>query len=115
LELPDVINKQYISSIPKGVYPAFIRTDGTKGWRIELEDVPNRTNIQIHVGNYTSNIDGCILIGTKVDIDNCAVLNNVRKEAMDKLQNAFNKFTTDLVLEQGKTNPIQIEVEISGI
>ncbi len=115
LELPDVINKDYISSIPKGVYSAFIRTDGRKGWRIELDNVPQRENIQIHVGNYTSQIEGCILIGTKVDLDNCAVLNDFKREAIDTLQKMFNKFTTDLVLGQGTANPIEIEVEISGI
>lgn len=115
LELPDVNNQDYISSIPKGTYDAKIRTDGAKGWRIELQDVPSRENVQIHVGNFTSEIEGCILIGTKVDLDNCNVTNTYRHEAMKKLQNKFNEFTTDLILNQGSTSPINIEVEISGI
>lgn len=115
LELPDFANKDYISSIPKDAYTGIIRTDGPKGWRVELLDVPSRENIQIHIGNFTSQIEGCILIGTKVDIDNCSVLNNYKAEAIKKLQDMFNKFTTKLILEEGKTDPIEIEVEITGI
>jgi hypothetical protein len=107
----------FINSVFKIIFPvgANIRTDGNKGWRIELQDVPNRPLVQIHVGNFTNDIEGCILIGTKVDIDNCAVLNNYRHEAMTKLQELFNKFTQDLILNQGNTKPIEIAVEISGI
>lgn len=102
LELPDFNNRDYISSIPKGTYSALIRTDGDKGWRVELIEVDNRENVQIHVGNYTSQIDGCILIGTKVDIQNCNVTNNFRREAIDKLQNMFNQFTSDLILNRNR-------------
>ena len=115
LELPDLNNENYISSIPKGIYDGKIRTDGSKGWRIELLDVPSRENVQIHVGNFTSEIEGCILVGTKVDLNNCSVTNNYRHEAMEKLQNKFNQFTQDLILNQGSTAPINIEVEVSGI
>jgi hypothetical protein len=115
LELIDFNNQNYISSIPKGTYDAKIRTDGNKGWRIELIGVPRRDNVQIHVGNYTGEIEGCILIGTIVDLNNCSVTNNYRHEAMQKLQNKFNEFTRDLILNQGSTAPINIEVEITGI
>lgn len=115
LELPDKDNQQYISSIPKGTYSANIRTDGSLGWRVELQDVPGRDNVQIHVGNYTRQIKGCILIGTNVDIDHCNVTNNYRHEAMLLLQKAFNDFTKDLILNKGSREPVKIEVEIAGI
>jgi hypothetical protein len=115
LELIEINNKNYISSIPKDTYSAFIRTDGRKGWRIELKDVPNRQNVQIHIGNFTSQIEGCILIGTIVDIDHCTVLNNYKHEAMKKLEDKFNQFTRDLILNQINTNTIEIQVEITGI
>lgn len=115
LELPDINNANYISSIPKGTYNAKIRADGTKGWRIELIGVPFRDNIQIHVGNYTSQIEGCILIGTNVDLNNCSVTNNYQHEAMQKLQDKFNEFTRDLILNQGSTDPVSIEVEFTGV
>ncbi|PTX14706.1 hypothetical protein C8N40_110135 [Pontibacter mucosus] len=115
LELPDLDNINYISSIPKGTYSAKIRTDGSKGWRIELENVPNRKNIQIHVGNYTRQILGCILIGTKVSLENCTVTNNYKHEAMKNLQNKFNQFTENLKLGESPASPVMIEVKISGI
>ncbi len=49
--------------IPTGAYPAYIRTDGNLGWRIELVGVPKRANVQIHRGSYESQINGCILPG----------------------------------------------------
>lgn len=64
LELPFRFNFSNISSIPAGTYPAKIRTDGSKGWRLELS-VPGRHNIQIHCGNFPSEIQGCILVGTR--------------------------------------------------
>ncbi len=115
LELPDKNNENNLSSVPKGSYEAKIRTDGSLGWRIELFNVPGREHIEIHIGNFTSDIEGCILIGTKVDLDNCTVTNSYKHEAMEKLQNKFNQFTTDLILNQGNTSPINIEVEIIGV
>lgn len=53
--------------IPAGTYRAHTRTDGHLGWRIELEGVPGRTNIQIHRGNYPGDTTGCILVGTSQD------------------------------------------------
>jgi hypothetical protein len=64
LELPWKDNQQNVSCIPQGAYSGFVRTDGTRGWRIELQAVPGRGHIQIHVGNYPSDILGCILVGT---------------------------------------------------
>ena len=36
------------------------------GHVLELIDVPNRTFIQIHKGNFTYQIEGCILVGDGV-------------------------------------------------
>jgi hypothetical protein len=63
LELPWKDNKNDVSCIPVGTYAGTIRTDGTKGWRIELDSVPDRTHVELHVGNYPSNSIGCVLLG----------------------------------------------------
>lgn len=76
LELPYIGNIPNISTIPAGTYIGKVRVDGKKGWRIELQNVPGRTNVQIHVGNYTNQIQGCTLIGTNASVDNCTVLNS---------------------------------------
>lgn len=71
MELPYRGNINDLSSIAKGKYEAIIRTDKKLGWRIELLNVPNRReNIQIHMGNYTSDITGCTLVGKIVDFIN---------------------------------------------
>lgn len=63
LELPWLNNANDISCIPEGVYKAFKRNSPTNGFVIELKEVPNRSYVQIHKGNYTRNVKGCILVG----------------------------------------------------
>ena len=65
LEPPWKDNKQRESCIPAGEYDAFIRTDSNR-WDydvIQLRNVPNRTAIQIHIGNFPKDTVGCILPG----------------------------------------------------
>lgn len=64
LELPWRGNAKGVSCVPPGRYPAFIRTDGKRKWRLELKKTAPRTNIQVHTGNRPREIDGCILVGT---------------------------------------------------
>lgn len=66
LELPDKQNQKNISCIPAGVYKYKRRDSAKNGEVLELVDVPNRTYIQIHSGNYTSQIQGCILPGRSI-------------------------------------------------
>ncbi len=87
LELPWKDNLNNISCIPKGSYNGILRYDKNDGWRIQLEDVPNRTGVQIHLGNYTTEIKGCILVGTNANIDNCSVQNS--SVAYSELKKAF--------------------------
>lgn len=64
LELPDYNNAKNISCIPKGAYKAKKRISPGKGYEvIEFIDVPNRTFIQAHYGNYTRQLLGCQLYG----------------------------------------------------
>ncbi len=66
LELPWLDNKRSISCIPAGTYKAFKRNSPRNGAVFELRNVPNRTNIQCHAGNYTRQIEGCILVGDSI-------------------------------------------------
>lgn len=91
LELPWKDNLNNISCIPVGSYKGILRYDKKDGWRIQLENVPNRTGVQIHMGNYTTQIEGCILVGTDAKIENCTVLNSLTAYA--KLKEAF--YNTD--------------------
>lgn len=85
LELPWRSNQPNISCVPAGIYQAYVRSDGALGWRLEMYHVPSRTNIQIHIGNYTSDITGCTLVGMQADVDNCALYNS--RDAMNLLRN----------------------------
>jgi len=73
LERPWIDNLQNISSIPAGTYKGFLRYDKGDRWRIELEGVPDRTNVQIHIGNQPDETKGCILVGKKLGSDLCSL------------------------------------------
>ena len=68
LELPWLDNQKNISCIPEGTYEYFKRISPSRGREIiQLKDVPGgRTYIQLHPGNYTKQILGCILPGDSI-------------------------------------------------
>lgn len=85
LELAYRGNQNDISSIPPGEYSGAVRTDGPKGWRIELTGTAARKHIQIHVGNTPDDTVGCILPGTGESTDKaCKVAGS--RTAMEKLK-----------------------------
>ena len=63
IELPWLNNQHNISCIPPGTYKAKEILSPTLGWCIHIVDVPNRTGILLHYGNYYTNAKGCILVG----------------------------------------------------
>jgi hypothetical protein len=71
LELPDKGNQVNISCIPEGTYRAKKRISPSKRYEvIEYINVPNRSYIQIHKGNYTRQLLGCQLAGVEfIDLD----------------------------------------------
>ena len=106
-ELPWRNNEIGISRIPAGTYPAYYRPNGLHGPCYQLKDVPGRTSIQIHVGNWCgdksrrllSDVEGCILVG-----QGTGLLNNQR--AVTKSDAAFRTF-----LAEAKQEEIQIVIE----
>jgi hypothetical protein len=64
LELPWKDNQRRISCIPEGVYKARKHNSPKHGLSLWIQDVPNRSEILIHKGNYYTDILGCILIGS---------------------------------------------------
>lgn len=82
LELPWVCNERYISCIPDGEYQAHLYRSRRHGDVILLKNVPNREFIEIHSGNYTRQIKGCILVGDSItyqDGDTIPDVTNSRK------------------------------------
>ena len=66
LELPYKDNRTDISCIPPGLYRGSKSVSPRHGSCIAINGVLGRTHIKIHVGNYTSQILGCILVGKSV-------------------------------------------------
>lgn len=64
LELPWKDNQRRVSCIPEGKYQVIPHHSPKFGSCFWLQDVPNRSEILIHPGNFTSQILGCILPGT---------------------------------------------------
>lgn len=71
LELPWHHNRRNISCIPLGSYPVDWSHSAKFGPCYRLRDVPERSGILIHAGNYAgdrtklrrSDVEGCILLG----------------------------------------------------
>ena len=67
LEKKWVDNLRDISCIPAGRYETFKRVSPRQGREIiQLDNVPNRNYIQIHPGNFESQVHGCILVGDSI-------------------------------------------------
>ena len=65
LELADLGNKPQVSCIPKGIYNVLKvpPTSAIPYLHLAIQNVPNRSGICIHKGNYNSDIKGCVLVG----------------------------------------------------
>jgi hypothetical protein len=106
LELPWDNNHSFISSIPSGAYDAFLRYDKNDKWRLQLTNVPNRSGVQIHIGNWPSQIQGCVLVGNKV---------KTRSNAVEQSSNAYTNLKNTFY---GSSNPnmtpdLTVKVKIS--
>jgi len=86
LELPWKNNQRNISCIPSGTYNVKIRLSSKYGQVYWVSDVPDRSFILIHSGNwagdtskgYKTHVNGCILLGKQRGLLNkqLAVLNS---------------------------------------
>lgn len=97
-ELPWRDNQKNISCIPPGEYYTEIRMSPKFGKVYWVREVPDRSYILIHAGNwagdeskgYKSDVDGCIILGEKQDTlaGQLAVLNSraTLKKFMDELK-----------------------------
>ena len=91
LELPWDGNKKYTSCIPRGTYEA-VKYDSPKhGDVILLQGVDGREMVEIHSGNYTSQIQGCILVGDSIKYLNSDSIPDVTnsRDTMRKLYAAL--------------------------
>lgn len=96
LELPWVNNEPFVSRIPSGLYEVHKRESDTYGSHWHIRDVPDRTFILIHHGNFHRDTEGCVCVGRDYyDIDNDGYRDVTSSKAtMQALNNALtvNKF-----------------------
>lgn len=64
IELPWKGNERRVSCIPEGVYKAKSHNSPKFGKTFWLQNVEGRSEILMHVGNFTSDLLGCIAPGT---------------------------------------------------
>lgn len=79
-------NIPLISSIEPGSYSAFVRHVSDRRWRIELKGVRDRSAIQLHIGNFTADSRGCILIGRTISGNKCELQDSAAGFAAFKLE-----------------------------
>lgn len=93
LELPWKDNQKRISCIPEGQYK-WIKHESPKfGSSLWVQDVPGRSEILMHVGNFTKDTLGCILPGDGIlDINGDGILDvtNSRKTMKTILEKVSN-------------------------
>ncbi|MCK4765120.1 MAG: hypothetical protein KAW12_23175 [Candidatus Aminicenantes bacterium] len=95
LELPWKENRRRISCIPPGTYRVKKRWSPRFRHHFHVFDVPNRTWILIHHGNFYTNTKGCILVGREhTDIDgdglrDVIVSKKTMQELLDLLPDRF--------------------------
>ena len=99
LELPDLDNQKRISCIPAGDYEYETYQSPKHGKVLLLKDVKDRTFIEVHAGNYTYQILGCIIVG-----DSVKWLNNDSIPDVTNSQNTLLK----LLEQAGESGTIRI-------
>lgn len=112
VECPWFGNKPYVSCIPEGVYSLGLRyspivhsssgKEFQEGW--EIQDVPNRSYIMFHPGNWPINFKGCIGLGYGYK----AMLDRVGdpRNGVTHSRGAFREFMG--MMEQGNTWMLEI-------
>jgi hypothetical protein len=100
LELPWRQNQIRISCIPIGDYLVTKRWSKKFGQHFHVRGVDGRTYILIHPGNFYTDIEGCILVGSDLsDINADGLIDVINSgDTMDKLLELMpNKFNLTIV------------------
>ena len=85
LELGWHNNKVRSSSIPEGTYPVVRHNSPKFGETFWIKNVPNRSAILIHAGNFHRHTLGCILVGDDhIDVNGDGLLDVVNSKATMK-------------------------------
>ncbi len=99
-ELPNRDNAANVSCIPAGVYQSAMRTSAKHGKCYGIEGVPNRTDVEIHAGNFCGDTSK----GLKTDVLGCVILGRAigeigNQKALLSSKDALQAFQNDLAGE----------------
>jgi hypothetical protein len=109
LELPDKGNTHDVSCIPTGVYHAHRRfSDANKREVFQLDNVPSRDDIEIHIGNWTTDTRGCILVGDAVASMKGRVAISDSGIAFDRFMSLANGFD-EIIIEIANYHVLDLE------
>lgn len=99
LELPWLDNVNSLSCIPAGTYSVTKHVSPNHGDCLKIHDVPGRTHILIHAGNFTRQTQGCILVGkmiTDLDSDGIPDVSSSRVTLDKLLRSVPSKLTLEV-------------------
>ncbi len=109
LELAWLDNLPNVSCIPPGTYVCALVTSPKFGAVYEIKDVPKRTHVLIHKGNYAgsaplkSDVEGCILVGN-------AIGEIAGQRALLSSRDAFNRFMAEI-----GGDPFELAIEWANV
>jgi hypothetical protein len=102
LELPWFNNRKQMSCIPAGIYTSYLHHSPKFGNCISIPNVPGRSEILLHVGNFVSDTKGCILVGkarTVLHGMQTATVHNSKIALRELLSFLPNKFVIHIYTE----------------
>ena len=100
LEPPDKDNQKNISSIPRGKYLVDLQDSPKYGAEtFTINDVPDRTNILIHEGNFKTDTKGCVVVGEELaDINKDGLIDVTNSiKTLNKLKAKTDRFELQIL------------------
>lgn len=109
LELPWIKNERKISCIPVGEYECVLvdKSPSFNYKHYDVKEVPRRSGVKIHAGNYYTQIKGCLLFGktlTDLNKDGYRDVTSTRETLEELIKHAGNKFTLSIKNSKALTN-----------
>lgn len=88
LEPPDLLNQKNISSIPAQQYECHLHDSPKFGETFIIENVPFRDLVLFHKGNWVTNTEGCVIVGSSI----MKLQNEVTQRGIGNSGDTFKKF-----------------------
>jgi len=104
-------------AIPAGTYPVELyKSPHFERWMPEICNVPDRTCILIHWGNYPFNSDGCVLVGESQDPATGDIFNTQKKfsELYPAIEQAVESEGCSITIQDALSNAEQVEDAATG-